>query len=470
MKITNQRRVFLKHAGVVSLGFMGLSRCSNVGDKAKEDVADIPETVEKIIRTTDYGPLLPDPEKYLDLPKGFSYKIISRKGDQMDDGFFVPGAPDAMGTFPLSEDRMVIIRNHELRPEFPEGGPFGAENKLLDKISAENFYDAGKLEKPCLGGTTTMIYNEATGMVEKQFLSLAGTIRNCAGGVTPWGSWITCEEDMTRSDGVLEKDHGFNFEVPVTEDIALAEPVPLTDMGRFNHEAVCVDPNTSIVYETEDRGNSLFYRFIPNTKEKLRDGGKLQALVIKGSPGLDTRNWENRTMNPGQEVEVEWIDMDNILSPEDDLRIRGREKGAAIFARGEGIWFGDNELYFACSSGGPTQLGQIFKYVPSPYEGTDKESEAPGKLTLFAESKSADEMKMCDNITVAPFGNVIVCEDNGEKNRILGILPDGRVYQIGLNVHSSSEFAGAVFSPSGKTLFVNIQGHGHTLAITGPWV
>ena len=469
MTNANHRRVFLKHAGIVSLGFLGLSKCSGVGNK-EGDSFFIPEESKKVIRNTDFGPLVPDPEKYLDLPKGFSYKIISRKGDKMDDGLLVPGAPDAMGTFPLSEDRVIIIRNHELRPEYPDNGPFGLNNELLGHLPPGDFYDAGNLEKPCLGGTTTIIYNETTGEVEKQYLSLAGTIRNCAGGVTPWGSWITCEEDLTKSDGVLEKDHGFNFEVPATEHIARAEPIALTDMGRFNHEAVCVDPATSIVYQTEDRGDSLFYRYIPHEKENLRMGGKLQALAVKGKQGFDTRNWEIHTLNSGQEVEVEWIDMDNILSPEDDLRFRGHGKGAALFARGEGIWFGDKELYFACSSGGPMQLGQIFKYIPSPWEGTERESEVAGKLVLFAESKSNEEMKMCDNITIAPFGNVVVCEDNGERNRILGITPEGVVYPIGLNVSSASEFAGAVFSPSGKTLFVNIQGHGHTLAITGPWV
>ncbi|MDH5399442.1 MAG: DUF839 domain-containing protein [Cyclobacteriaceae bacterium] len=461
----NHRRVFLKHAGIVSLGFIGLSRCTPGSKDALEEKNTAKETVKRV----GFGPLIPDPNKYLDLPQGFTYKIISTKGDEMDDGFLVPAAADAMGTFHYSEDRLIIVRNHENSPGAPQAGAFGNNYELLEKLDRKNFYDAGSLEKPCLGGTTTMVYNETTQEVELCYLSLAGTVRNCAGGVTPWGSWITCEEDVTVSDGILEKDHGFNFEVPASDKIMIADPIPLTAMGRFNHEAVCVDPATSIVYQTEDRGDSLIYRFIPHEKEKLHKGGRLQALVIKGQAGFDTRNWEIPAMQKDLEMEAEWIDMDDVLSPLDDLRHRGHARGAALFARGEGMWFGKDELFFACTNGGPNRFGQVFKYIPSPHEGTAREGEVPGKLVLFAESHDDSLLKMCDNLTISPWGDVVLCEDNSVKNHIRGITPEGAVYTLGANVGSTSEFAGAVFSPSGKTLFVNIQGSGETLAITGPW-
>ena len=132
------------------------------------------------------------------------------------------------------------------------------------------------------------------------------------------------------------------------------------------------------------------------------------------------------------------------------------------------MWHGQEEIFFACTNGGPDKLGQVFKYIPSPYEGTSRESESPGKLILFAESDNKNILKNCDNLTVAPWGDIILCEDHSDAF-LRGITPEGDVYTFGHNVGSKSEFAGATFSPSGNTLFVNIQGPGHTLAITGPW-
>jgi secreted PhoX family phosphatase len=137
-------------------------------------------------------------------------------------------------------------------------------------------------------------------------------------------------------------------------------------MGRFNHEAVAVDPRTGIVYLTEDRGDSLIYRFIPNTPGKLLNGGKLQALAIADKKSFDTRNWKDLTTPKfplRESMEVEWIDIENVESPEDDLRYQGFNKGAAVFARGEGMWYGNNEIYFACTNGGHISNGQVFRYI-----------------------------------------------------------------------------------------------------------
>ena len=453
----NSRRHFIKQAGLISIGFIALSRCTD----AKAEI-----TSEN--KMMDIG-LQRDPLGYLDLPKGFSYKIISRAGEPMEDGFLLPGRPDGMGAFKLDHQRLIIIRNHELSAQSPRLGPFGESNKLLTSFDSSLFYDAGSGHYPSLGGTTTLIYNEGTQEVEQQFLSLVGTNRNCAGGVTPWGTWLTCEEDVSSKHGPIEKDHGYVFEVPAHSSPQVIQPKPIKAMGRFNHEAVCVDPNTGIVYQTEDRSNGLIYRYLPHVKEQLLKGGRLQALAIIDQPKLDTRNWKKRKIKLNKPMEVRWVDLDKIDSSQDNLRLIGAGNGAAVFARGEGMWFGNNEIYFACTNGGTKKNGQVFRYVPSPYEGTEKELKVPGRLELFAETRNTNLLSMCDNLTVAPWGDVILCEDNSRCNYIRGIRPNGKIYTFACNRSSSSEFVGAVFSPSGKTLFVNIQENGETLAITGPW-
>src|SRR5690606_10860267 len=183
------------------------------------------------------------------------------------------------------------------------------------------------------GGTTTLVLDAATLEVEREYRSLAGTIRNCAGGITPWGSWLSCEEDVTRAGEGVGHDHGWVFEVPATAP-GLIDPVPVKAMGRFNREAAAVDPETGIVYMTEDRDDGLVYRFIPNTPTKLVNGGKLQALAMDGI--ADSRNWKDAALATGTMRSVRWVDLDNVESPDDDLRLRGAAKGAMLFARGEG--------------------------------------------------------------------------------------------------------------------------------------
>lgn len=132
------------------------------------------------------------------------------------------------------------------------------------------------------------------------------------------------------------------------------------------------------------------------------------------------------------------------------------------------MWYGNKEVYFACTNGGKKNLGQVFKYIPSELESTTREDEKPGRLELFAESDSRETLKNCDNLTVAPWGDVVLCEDHSDAY-ICGITPEGKFYNIARNIYSDSELAGLCFSPSGKYLFVNIQKQGLTLAITGPW-
>jgi uncharacterized protein len=458
------RRDFLKLSGSASLGFLGLFSFVNSPALSAARAAGA---------APGYGPLLPDPKGILNLPKGFSYQIISKKGDTMNDGLLVPGAPDGMATFKGPRGRVILVRNHEMSPNPEGGGAFGPQNELLSKIDKTKLYDFGKGVQPELGGTSTIVYNPATRKVEKQFMSLAGTSRNCAGGPTPWNSWITCEETTKKAgpENSCEKDHGYNFEVPATDKVQLHQAVPIKAMGRMNHEAVAVDPRTSIVYLTEDTGDSLIYRYLPNVPGKLAQGGQLQALMIRGQKSYDTRNWASLTTPEfpvRQLLETEWVDIENVESPNDDLRYQGFDKGAARFARGEGMWFGNNEIFFACTSGGKNGKGQVFRYVPSAYEGKPQEKSAPGQLELYIEPNDQDLVKNCDNLTVAPWGDVVLCEDHPHPF-VVGVTPRGEYYRLAENVGFQTEFAGGVFSPGGETFFVNIQGAGLTLAITGPW-
>lgn len=456
----HSRRHFLRTGASIALGFSGLQAFASAGS--------LEQSVRR--RETGYGPLIPDPNGIFDLPEGFSYDIISTVGDRMNDDFFVPSLPDGMAAFPGSGNRTILIRNHEINVGADgSDGPFGEDNSLLSELRLEALYDAGTDGAPCLGGTTTLVYDTERRRLESQHLSLIGTVRNCAGGPTPWNSWITCEETTITAGDSAAKDHGYNFEVPATEDEKLARPVALKSMGRFNHEAVAVDPASGIVYETEDRHDGLIYRFLPDVKGHLAEGGRLQALTIRGRPSLDTRNWEEQVVKPREGLGVEWIDLEDVEAPDDDLRHRGFAAGAARFARGEGMWYGNDAIYFACTNGGAAQTGQVWRYTPSPIEGTALEDMQPGRLELFIEPNDSDLVEHCDNVTVTPWGDLLLCEDGPEEQFLVGVTRDGSLYKFGRNAVSYSELAGACFSPDGSTLFFNIQFDGLTLAVTGPW-
>ncbi len=403
-----------------------------------------------------YGALRPDPAGFLDLPEGFSYRVLSRLGDAMDDGGTVPDRADGMGCFDLGGGEIALVRNHELQPKHDAGGPIARGYGKRDGVFVP-------------GGTTTIVLDAASLEVKRQFRSLGGTIRNCSGGVTPWGSWLTCEEAPTgpgqpRGEG-LEQDHGWVFEVPASAR-GLVDAVPLKAMGRFNHEAACVDPATGIVYQTEDRDDSVLYRFIPRVPGRLAEGGRLQAMVIEGI--ADTRNWPeiagNAAMPVGKPFHVSWVDCDDVEAPRDDLRQRAAAKGAALIARGEGLHMGENSVFACATNGGARQLGQIFKLTPGL-------AGAPDTIELFFESESTDQFNYGDNLTVAANGHLIVCEDQYslvQEKHIRGITPEGCAYTLAF-LRAQTELAGGCFSPDGKWLFVNAYSPAATLAITGPW-
>lgn len=441
--------------GLTALAFAGLTGCS-LG-KTKRIVA--------VKNSVGFGPLMADPNKLLDLPKGFSYSIISELSKPMSDGLAVADRADGMGCLPFDEDRVVLIRNHELKPSHIDKQP-----DPIRTFRSEDAYDTYANGVALPGGTTNIIYNLKTKQVEQEFVSLIGTIRNCAGGITPWNTWLSCEESVAKPDGDISKQHGYIFEVPANAT-STVKAVPLKTMGRFNHEAAAVDPKTGIVYLTEDRGDSLFYRFIPKAYGKLAEGGQLQALVIKSKPQFDTRNWQENSIALSVWLDTEWIDITNPESPEDDLRIQGFDKGAALFARGEGIHWGDDELYFCCTNGGQKQLGQIMRYQPSVHEGTNQEAGKPGRIQLFLESEDKSLFNFGDNLVVTPFGDLIVCEDQYTDvvdNHLRGVTLEGELYNFA-RLHEQTELAGACFSPDGSTMFVNVYSPTKTLAIEGPW-
>jgi uncharacterized protein len=396
------------------------------------------------------GSLVPDPAGLLDLPPGFSYRVLSRLGEAMADGFTVPDRADGMGCFDLGGGKLALVRNHELSPQNDGGGVMG---RAYDTVARSLI--------PLPGGTTTIVLDAATLEVERQYRSLAGTIRNCAGGITPWGSWLTCEEDVTRPGPRANRDHGYIFEVPADAG-GLVDPVPLTAMGRFNHEAVCIDPVTGIAYLTEDREDGLLYRFIPARPGRLAEGGVLQALVVQGTGDTRGKNGAG-SLGGGAWHGCTWVTLENPEAPLDDLRLRGAAAGAALFARGEGIWMGEGELFFTATSGGAVGEGQVFRLRVSAH--------GPDALQLFFESTDQALYSFGDNLTIAPNGHLVVCEDqytDNAVNYIRGITPEGQSYPLA-RCRLPTETAGACFSPDGRTMFLNLYQPATTLAISGPW-
>lgn len=425
-----------------------------------------------------YGPLRKDPAGLLDLPEGFQYKALStarlgsdndpRFTQRLSNGELVPACHDGMAAFPGLAGITVLVRNHELEPGYrPVVDPGG--KRRYDRLGT--------------GGTTTLWVDGERNLV-RSFPSLAGTFRNCAGGPTPWHSWLSAEEcvympgEMVngRTSEVNER-HGYLFEVDSRAE-GLVDPVPIKAMGRFRREAVAVDPHSGTVYMTEDRPDGLLYRYRPDVLTRGRKtvadmgpgdlalGGSLEALRITGHPAALTQNHEKRDFAVGEAWSVDWVaipvpdpDIDSEYEPSPaSTRGQGLALGAAQFSRNEGITHYQGSLYFCATSGGRRQAGQVWRLEL----GAER-------LSLTLEPDDRKLMDGPDNLTPAPNGDLIVCEDGENDDRVLGITPQGRIYALARNVYNNSEFAGACFSPDGQTLFVNCQDPGITYSIWGPW-
>ena len=471
------RRQFIV-SSAVSLGFAGLAR-------AVQEAATPDPRLASLVPPAD-GPLA--------LPPGFTQTVLSRTGDAMDDGLLVPGLADGMGVFAGDGGKVLLVRNHEIGPEHPmAAGAFGPKLERLWRLDPKFLFDAGYGKTPILGGTTTLVYDPQRRRIERQWLSLAGTGRNCAGGVTPWGTWITCEEwaqgegevatldaSWKAAGGVrCERNHGWCFEVRAA-DRTIAVPRRLPALGRFKHEAVAVDPTGRFCYLTEDVEDGCLYRFVADKPGDFTAGGRLQALGARERPSLDVRNWPAvaatdktpaREASPsvpqGSRFAARWIDLDETDAPNNDLRLRAFAAGAMRFARCEGIWWSPEAVYVAATTGGPGQLGQIWAYRPSPAEGTPGEADRPGEVELMIQSQDGNRLKNADNLTVAPWGELFICEDGAGRDGIVTVRPDGTVRRFALNVFNEAELAGLGFSADGSTLFANVQKPGITLAIHG---
>lgn len=462
--LTLSRRHFLRTARGAAIAFAGLPLAA----------------ASSCARTTNASlPLISDPHCLLDLPRGFSYSIVSRAGELMSDGFFRPGNPDGMACFPHPNDagRCVLLRNHENWPDARAGGAFGPDDGLVAKLADGKLYDRKTDGRPFLGGVTTLVYDLRARRLDRDFLSLAGTAGNCAGGATPWGSWLSCEESEIAPKEGATRPHGFVFEVSAAAT-GPVDPSPLKAMGRFRHEAAAVDPHTGVVYLTEDASDGLFYRFLPSTRKELAKGGRLQALAVRGWKSADLRNQrvsDAPDVKVGQDFKVEWIDLVDVEAPDRDLRLRGHKAGAALFCRGEGAAFGlrpgeAGAVYFNCTEGGQARAGQVWRYRPAPDENSRSPDQHAGVLTLLYESPGPEALDRCDNIAVSPAGDLILCEDGGGEQFLRALTPAGRIIDVARNAHASnSEFCGACFSPDGAVMFINIQTPGITLAIEGPW-
>lgn len=467
------RRDFLRGLAAFGLSFAGLAAR---GEAAPGE--------------SPYGPLAPERDlatglPLLQLPRGFRYRSYAWRGDPMSDGSPTPPRHDGMSVVDVVHEggrhRLVLMRNHENGP-----GPW------IGRGAAPVYDD---LRLPFLGGlgggTTALVFER--GRFTASLPTLAGTLANCAGGKTSWGSWLSCEEGLYDLRPLGGKPHGFVFEVP-SPRLGAASARPLRDMGLFAHEAVAVDPATGLLYETEDNGDvSGFYRFRPNDGRRavgaLEAGGALEMLAVTGEPSADLVDAAE-----GDAFDVHWVPIpepDRLPAERHLLGFRGpsgpfaqgRERGGARFNRLEGCWHHEGVLYFVDTSGGPARRGAVWAYRPP-----DDEAHGRGRLTAIFVAGDAEAADHPDNVTVSSRGGIVLCEDSGspEGTRLLGLTRDGRSYELARNNvlidrrirgkrairpgdYRSREFTGACFDPKGRILFVNVQVPGITFAIAGPW-
>ena len=421
-----------------------------------------------------YGPLKRTRDQngveVLALPEGFQYVTFSKSGQGMSDGFVTPRNPDGMTCLPLSKDIVRLIRNHEI------GKSPGKSDLDLTGPESTRYDRQGR------GGCVTLDFDVRRKQLVHDFISLNGTIVNCAGGL-PYrdAGWLSCEEIVYGPEHGFDKPHGFTFFVPKDADRPV-QARPITAMGRFKKEAAVADNSSGIVYQTEDDlDESGFYRFLPKDPADLMAGGTLQMLAVSNSPHYDTRS----SQVVGAELQTEWVTIEN-PNPETVTAVtscfaQGYAKGGARFRRLEGIYRGDaNSIYFTSTNGGNVRRGQLWQFTP--------QGMSSGALQLVYESPGSKVLDSPDNICLSPNGAILMCEDDANfdndtdplaigirnVNRLIALGQDGIPSVFAVNVYNGSELAGVCFSPDGEILFVNVfgdkaPGSAMTCAIWGPW-
>jgi secreted PhoX family phosphatase len=476
------RRGLVDRRSFIRAGVIGTAMASSVlMQRDREAGATILKRGTSTVKPRAASLVAAGPE--LALPAGFSYHTFGAFGSAMSDGFVTPPIHDGMGAFDVGGGKLRLVRNHELGEgnDIPPGTVIGDPATAWDRRSP--------------GGTTTLEVDATTAELLSDWISLNGTNTNCAGLRTPWDTWITCEETVTGVDAGLKKPHGYVFEVDSTAD-APSVTKPFRKLGRFLHEAGAADPDTGVVYLTEDEGPDGFYRFVPEAYADLTSG-TLQMLRVKGQPRYNTIVGQS----VGAILTCNWVtinDPDPAHAEDDASAVfhQGRAKGGAKFLGGEGCTFRDGGVVFDSSDGGDVGLGQLWQYTPTKRVG---QLEEEGELVLLYESASRQDLDGPDNLCTSPGGAIVIAEDgNLKSNFIRALLPDNSLITIGENLVAVqrhyleasgklydptvpddgpsagdgvgfSEFAGPTFSPDGTWLFINIQVPGITCAITGDW-
>ncbi|MEZ0074216.1 alkaline phosphatase PhoX [Planotetraspora sp. GP83] len=426
------------------------------------------QTAQAGLKAVGYGPLVSDPAGLLALPKGFSYKIVAQAGKTLlETGEPTPSDADGTGFF-QSRDGFALVNNHEIGGGEPYGVP------ALPGLT----YDPG-----AHGGTTTIDVDRHGNRI-REYVSVAGTHNNCAGGITPWGTWLTCEETEQRAGGAFQKNHGYVFEVDPFDRKANIDPVPLKFLGRFSHEAVAVDPRTSAIYETEDASapHGLYFRWTPpknfrGCKGALRalalsQGGDTAGTLQAMSCSKGTRHIADlsEATQAGTKYKVTWVDVPDRGAATVSVRNQLTNDQVTRARKLEGAWWADGGAYFVSSyartSDGSVNEhdGQVWFYDPK--------SETITLKTIFGVNPDPEQDTNYDgpdNITVSPYGGIILAEDGEGLSHLVGVTKHGTAYPMARNELNDSEFTGPTFNGDGKILFANIQTPGYVLAITGPW-
>ncbi|UJR80147.1 Translocation protein TolB [Sandaracinus amylolyticus] len=363
---------------------------------------DIPTPPPVRSRIADIGALGEPDANGVRLAPGFTSRIIGRAGE------------------------LVAGTTYEWH-RFPDGGATYATED-------GGWIYASNSEVPLIGGVGAVRF-DADGEIVAAHRILDRTSVNCAGGKTPWHTWLSCEE--TGTGQVHECD-------PWGEHAAVVRPA----LGRFKHEAAAIDPVRAHVYLTEDESDGRFYRFVPD------------RLTSRGHPDLSSGRLEVAVV--GGDGRVTWAELpDPRFEGEVPTRMQIAESTA--FRGGEGIWYHEGIVYF--STKGDNRVWAL-----------DVETNELDVLYDIADYTDPVPLRGVDNLTVSCCGDVLVAEDGGSM-QVVAILPDGQLKPLVQVVgHAMSEITGPAFDPSGTRLYFSSQrgvegggGVGVTFEITGPF-